>query len=252
MRYLRSQISLFSCLGGTHQSEVLHSDVSCELIKERGPRATFTCPDTLHEMRQRCVLCHQWVARVGSMRPRYNYSHPEVVKTYMGRCRQFMHEHAQRLLTCSYCGSTVGRMSQARAHAKGCPVLFQLAILFSFTRTVKLVMAKDTAAQMEEVFGDVTNDLSGAPMHLENLTFVKRKDPATLVPDGMEHLKGQRRTHRNKGDSAAWSKDHLSLSEECDAEKIIQTICRALVQHEDTLRVLRQDSGFVFFVSPSQ
>ncbi|CAE7464758.1 Riok1 [Symbiodinium sp. CCMP2592] len=116
-------------------------------------------------------------------------------------------------------------------------------------------MTQDTEAQMEEFFGNVTTEMSSgsnASGWPSGLAFTKCKDPDTQGANGMNRLKGQRRLLAGKGgDGPGDSKDHRNQTEGSDPEQILKMVCRALVQREDTLQVLRQDTGFVFFARTS-
>ena len=80
--------------------------------------------------KNRCVLCHTWIAHTFMMKNHYRNTHGERWEELISFTSDFRKHHAQITSPCRYCGVVrVGGQSQTTAHAKQCTILFQCAVL---------------------------------------------------------------------------------------------------------------------------
>ena len=200
-----------------------------EAVSRWGISGMLGFPDVMKEMLQRCVLCHQWVASSWQMKNHFRNSHPDFWKTHHASCDAYCKQQGECALVCKYCRKISDVRGGALAHMKRCTVLWQIAAVHHYLKRVEEPM--DAQAQLDEFFGKVvTESAAKRPRTTEDEAQPRRSK-------GGGYGKGQKGHRRGTTEGLTGASPEL-----------LQCICRALVQHEDSVQVLRQDTAWVWFL----
>ena len=100
-----------------------------KLILARGLSGLGHLPAILEEMKQRCVLCHQWVASSWMMKNHFRNTHADFWQENHVSCAKYCKDQGVCSLRCQYCGKYTRERGNALAHMKRCTVLWQAAAL---------------------------------------------------------------------------------------------------------------------------
>ena len=73
-------------------------------MRSRGLSGILHNPGVLAEMKQRCVLCHQWVASSWMMKNHFRNSHADFWLKNHAHCDKYCKEQGVCALQCHYCG----------------------------------------------------------------------------------------------------------------------------------------------------
>ena len=98
-----------------------------EILHRRGFLGLINSRDVLQELRQRCALCHTWIAHTYMVKNHYRNTHYQIFMEHSKQCEKMCYEMgtAQVGEPCVYCESRVGE----RKHLRRCTPLWQCAIL---------------------------------------------------------------------------------------------------------------------------
>ena len=99
------------------------------VVLSRGLSGLNHLPALLEEMKQRCVLCHQWVASSWMMKNHFRNTHADFWQENHALCDKCCKDQGVCSLHCNYCGKYTRERGNALAHMKRCTVLWQAAVL---------------------------------------------------------------------------------------------------------------------------
>ena len=123
----RSELQRDSEIGHREAVPMVSRPHVLETLQSRGFLGLISCCDVLQELRQRCALCHTWIAHTYMMKNHYRNTHSEFFREHSKQCEKMCHElgTAQVGEPCAYCDNRVGE----RIHLRRCTPLWQCAVL---------------------------------------------------------------------------------------------------------------------------
>ena len=89
-------------------------------------RAFLRQPSMLHQFKQSCALCGQWVASFSKMKNHYHRSHANSMNEHATQTNNFVTRKATACSTCHFCG---GNYNAWRLHLHTCTVAWQCAVM---------------------------------------------------------------------------------------------------------------------------
>ena len=196
------------------------------VVLSRGLSGLNHLPALLEEMKQRCVLCHQWVASSWMMKNHFRNTHADFWQENHALCDKYCKDQGVCSLRCNYCGKYTRERGNALAHMKRCTVLWQAAVLHF---ALQMEVPADPAAQVEEFFGKV---LESAPKR------TRMDEEGTPQP---RRGKGGPRGTRALRKAGTGPVEH-------GQRDLLVNMSRLLIAHEDAIQTLRQDTAFVWFL----
>ena len=225
----RSELQRDSEIGHREAVPMVSRPQVLEILHRRGFLGLINCRDVLQELRQRCALCHTWIAHTYMVKNHYRNTHYQFFMEHSKQCEKMCYEMgaAQVGEPCVYCESRVGE----RIHLRRCTPLWQCAIL-----SVRCVNGSSAATGSPGVLRGCRNAIqSGSQAYIGDARQTSGTTQATA--------RQGRKRQRVKGPPTGWYLQQRRRFQGLDdASK-----SPGETRRQHGIQALRQDTGLVFW-----
>ncbi|CAE7831585.1 unnamed protein product [Symbiodinium sp. CCMP2592] len=162
-------------------------------------------------LKQTCAWCGQWIASPYMVKNHFHNSHPELMQQYSSQLNKFLSDIVPRF-PCAYCTSTV------KEKARHIP---------------RMTLPAD---QVQQLFGGIlSEDHNPRP----------NKAPKSQLRQDKGTGKGGRGWSKRSREAPPMTHAQQTSG---DTEHLISLLSRLVLRHEDSVAVLRQNTGWVMYL----